>query len=240
MTKHDDVLPLLQIAWARAGIYRMLASLFLKELTLEQIGQLSKEDLSGLEASGTGFAEGIHDMKRALRQVHEGTREDLAVDYAHTFLASGTTKNEKRACPFESVFTSQNGLLMQEARDDVYRFMLAEHVEPNEQLHIPEDHIAFEFQFMALLCDRMAEAFEVGDQAEGVRVLRVQRAFRDAHLENWIDDFCDAVGRCCRTSFYRGVGKVTRMFVHIDADLIDESERLTFQKVQVSGSCERR
>ena len=68
--------------------------------------------------------QGARTARRALRRVTSATREDLAVDYAHTFLAAGSTKEEQRACPFESVFTSRAGLMMQEGRDQVYKTML--------------------------------------------------------------------------------------------------------------------
>ena len=49
-------------------------------------------------------------------------RQELAVDFAGSILAAGSYE-ERRATPYESVFTSETGLLMQEARDDVYRFV---------------------------------------------------------------------------------------------------------------------
>lgn len=210
----------------RAGIYRMFASLYFKELTLEQMERLSHNDFSGFEDLDPSIAEGVRDVVSAVRHVHEVAREDLATDYAHTFLAAGSTKNEKRACPFESVFVSDQGLLMQQARDEVYRYMLAEHVEPDNRLHVPEDHISFEFEFMACLCERCADAIEHESQQEASRLVQVQRDFYGEHLMSWIDDFCDAVLRCCRTRFYEGVAKMTRAFVRLDSELLDECAAL--------------
>ena len=217
---------LVELTRTRAGIYRLFASLYFKELSIQQMVQLSQLDLSGLQELDAGIAEGMRDVVRDVRHAHEVAREDLAVDYSHTFLAAGTTKNEKRACPYESVFTSDQGLLMQEARDEVYRYMLAEHVEPDNHLHVPEDHLSFELEFMATLCERLASAVENGMSTEAERLLTVQRAFHAEHLLNWIDDFCDAVLACCRTRFYGGVAKMTRGYVHLDADLMEEASHL--------------
>lgn len=156
---------------ARAGIYRMFASLYFKELTIDQMRSLADSDLSCFGGLDPAIAEGVRDVTSAVRHTHEVAREDLATDYAHTFLSAGSTKNEKRACPFESVFTSDQGLFMQEARDEVYRLMLAEHVEPDARLHVPEDHISFECEFMAVLGERAAEALMAGDGREAVRLL---------------------------------------------------------------------
>lgn len=213
-----------QLMAMRESVYRLLSSLYFKELTLDQIKFLRETDLSDLDELDPLLAEGAKNMRHGLHRVNEGTREDLAVDYAHTFLAAGTTKSENRACPYESVFTSRDGLIMQEARDNVYRIMLAEHLEPNQNLRIPEDHIAFIFEFVANLCARYNEAVESGNEAEAMRLFAVQRDFFNDHIASWIDQLCDAIEGCCRTDFYRGVSQMTRGFVRADGEMLKEME----------------
>ena len=207
----------------RESVYRLFSALYFKELTDEQIRFLHDSDLDFSDLDPV-MAEGAKNVKRAVRRVNSGTREDLAVDYAHTFLAAGTTKGENRACPYESVFTSRDGLIMQEARDDVYRYMLAEHLAPNENLRVPDDHLAFVFEFMANLCARFNEALEADDIPEARRIFNVQKEFFEKHIVNWIGRFCDAVEGCCRTSFYKGVSQMTRGFVSADKELIAEMD----------------
>lgn len=218
-TRQDEMTQLMSM---RASVYRLFSSLYFKELTIEQIRFLHDADLEGIGELDEDLAEGVRNVHRALRRVNEGTREDLAVDYAHTFLAAGTTKDESRACPYESVFTSDQGLLMQEARDDVYRYMLGEHLEPSQNLHVPEDHISFVFEFMASLCQRYNEAVEARDSAEAARLLALQREFFEAHIYSWIDQLCNAIEGCCRTSFYRGVSQMTRGFVRFEHGVLAE------------------
>lgn len=205
----------------RESVYRLLSSLYFKELTIDQIRFFAEQDFEGLRGFDSLVTEGASKMKRALRRANAGTREDLAVDYAHTFLAAGSSKEESRACPYESVFTSRDGLIMQEARDDVYRYMLAEHVCPQESLRIPEDHIAFVFEFMAILCGRFNNELERGAYREAFRLLDVQRNFFEKHIESWIGKLCDAIDACCRTDFYRGVSEMTRGFVRVEHELLD-------------------
>lgn len=204
---------------ARAQTYRLLASLYFKELTNEQI-----EHIHGLEALESDdfdplFAEGLHAMQRAVRHPNSGTREELAVDYAHSILGAGAYE-ERRAVPFESVFTSETGLLMQEARDEVRALFLAEGVTPNPELRVPEDHLSFIFEFMAVLSDRLVLAAMAGDEAEVLRNLGVQEALHRDHLANWIDAYCDVLDQVALTRFYRGVSQITRSFVHSDKDVL--------------------
>lgn len=222
-----------ELARTREGIYRMFSSLYFKELTDEQIRFFASEALPMLEGLEGEVGQGARVARRYLRRITSATREDLAVDYAHSFLAAGSTKGEQRACPFESIYTSQDHLMMGNARDKVFKYMLDEHVEPNEKLHVPEDHLSFEFDFMADLAERMAQALEGGDLEEARRLLGVQRAFHRDHQLNWIDTYCSMIKGCCRTDFYRGVADMTAGFVHMENELLAETDALLSELMTV-------
>ena len=219
---YDDLANMMR---TREGIYSLLYTVYVKELTQEQIEALAAMDFSSLEGLDPQIAEGAHMVRRYLRRLRSEMRQELAVDYAHLFYAAGSAKHERRAVPYESVFTSIEGLLMQDARDEVLRYMLAEHVEPNPELHVPEDHVAFIFDVMSTLCDRCADAAERGDEAEAQRLLEVQRQFQAEHIASWIDEFCDAVEGCCRTAFYGGFSRITRGFARLDQELLGDLEQ---------------
>lgn len=219
----DELLELMKM---RQSVYSLFNTVFFKELTDEQISVFAALDLEDMGELDAVFAEGAHDVKRYFRRMRSEMREELAVDFAHIFYAAGSSKHERRAVPYESVFTSRDGLLMQEARDAVYHYMLDEHVEPDEKLHIPEDHIAFILDFMAVMSERCAHAVSTGNYAEAARNLSVQQRFHAEHLQSWIDLLCDAIEGCCRTKFYGGFSKMLRGFVHIDAGLMEECAKL--------------
>ncbi len=200
----------------RAAFYRTLAHLYFTEVSAEQVEHMAAQDFAGMSGSDPLIAEGFEDIRRYLRKRDSGTRQELAVDYAHTFLAAGNYESFA-ATPYESVFTSETGLLMQEARDEVYKAYCAEHVQPSETLHTPEDHLTFEFEFIATLLERTNDALQADDLAETLRYARTARDFNEAHQLNWVDDLCDAVMDCAQTRFYRGLSKVTRGWVHLEA-----------------------
>lgn len=141
----------------RAALYRVLAHYYFKELTAEEIEKVASQDFAGMDGGEALIAEGFADMKRYLEKRNTGTRQALAVDYAHTFLAAGNYESFA-ATPYESVFTSELGLLMQEARDEVYKCYCEEGIQPDESLRTPEDHLSFELEFIACLLDRTNEA----------------------------------------------------------------------------------
>lgn len=211
-----------QINALRAQIYRMLSSLYFTELTMDQIKSLAGQDYSVFSDLDPDLARGAQEIERALRHPHSGLREDLAVDYAHIFLAAGSAKDEDRAVPYESVYTSEERLLMGPARQSVYKIMLKEGVLPDESLCVPEDHLSFECEFMAHMAENSVDALKAGDAEEAKRCIAVQQAFRDDHLFNWIDDLYTAVLKTARTRFYRGVATVTRAYIRLDEELLGE------------------
>ena len=204
----------------RAQVYRMFASLYFTELTEEQVRRFATMDWTLFDDLDDEMATGAHEVARELRHVTSLTREDLAVDYAHIFLAAGSTKDEARAVPFESVFTSETGMLMEQARDDVYHAMRAEGLLPQAELRVPEDHLAFECEFMGALAQRTADALARGDETEARRLVGVQADFRACHLANWVGTFTEAVLACCRTRFYAGIARMTDAFVRVDGELL--------------------
>ena len=203
----------------RAGLYRTLAHLFLHELTQEEVESLAARDFASITDDEPLIAEGLEDMRRYLRKLNTGTRQELAVDYAHTFLAAGNYESFV-ATPYESVFTSELGLLMQEARDEVFKAYCAQHVQPDEALRIPEDHVSFELEFIATLLERTNAALAAGDVAQARELAQVVQSFHAMHQLNWIDDLCDAIMDAAQTRFYRGLSKLLRGWTHLEEQVM--------------------
>lgn len=235
----ETTLSVIQANESRASIYRMLASLYFKELTDDQIDHIAALDFSTFEGLDELFAEGCHDIERSLRHRHSATRQLLAVDYAGAILGAGVHE-ERRATPYESVFTSDEGLMMQDARDDVYRAMLQAQLEVNPNLHVPEDHLSFMFEYLAVMAERCNDALKTGFVEEALANLKDEQAFHRDHLMNWIDEYCDCLEGCAETRFYRGVAKMTRSFVHLDetllADLVDAVSEMAEAEASEGGA----
>ena len=165
MKQHDRE-ELAEVNAARKGFYEFLASMYKLELTDEQIGTLAKQDLpTDAEYVGAGYAT----VKEYLRHRDSGTRQELAVDYARVFLCTGMYE-QLMAPPYESVYTSEEHLLMQDARDSAVAFYLGEELGLPADNTTPDDHLSFEFQFMAKLIERAGAALDAGDEARYAEV----------------------------------------------------------------------
>lgn len=208
---------LVQVNEARVSFCRFLSSLYLYELTQEQIDALAHLDY---EDDGSLVAQGYARVVEYLRHRNSGTRQELAVDYAHTFLGAGSYE-EVQAPPYESVYTSKAQIMMQDARDKALKYYRAEELDLPEDNTTPEDHLGFELQFMAELALRANDAVRAGD-VEGVCALvNRQRGFLRFHLENWVGDLCDAIDRSCHTEFYHAVALLTRGYLASERSTLD-------------------
>lgn len=214
---------LLETLSARAQFYRMLASLYFRPITAEELDAMAAQDFSELRegADESLMAEGYDDMFRYLRKRNTGSRQELACDFTQVF-SGAEVLNGRQGMPYESLFRDKSGLLMQGPRNEVYHTFREASVEIRDGLDLPEDHLSFEFEFMALLCDRAAAARKAND-AEGFDTnLHTQQKFFDMHIASWFDDLYDIAMQMVQTRFYRGVLKVTKGFIEEEPEVMAE------------------
>ncbi len=208
---------------ARAQFYRMLSNLYFRPITQEEVDNMAEGDFADLrdETEDPLMAEGYDDIFRYLRKRNTGTRQELAEDFTSAFVGTKTIK-EKQAMPYESLFRDESGLLMQGPRNEVYHTFKEASIEIKEGLNLPEDHLSFEFEFMAILCDRSSEAVDSDDAQAYTSNLKTQKKFFELHIASWFDEFYDRAMDFIQTRFYRGVLKLTKSFLQEEPATIDE------------------
>ena len=125
----------------RARTYGLMARLFLKE-----VDKAALTELQGMRfPAATGNAkvdEGYHMLYNYLRTSWDDSITDLAIDYVRTFIGHGVN-GFSAAYPFESVYTSERRLMMQEARAEVLQTLR------ENNLVIVEDVLASTARFFA-------------------------------------------------------------------------------------------
>lgn len=214
-----DTTELIEVVKNRSTFHRTLSSLYYTTLTQEQIDGLAESDLAAFGAGDPLLTEGFDDIRRYLRKRNTGTRQELAIDFTSSFL--GTQAYLGRvATPFESVFRSESGLLMQEPRNEVYRTYKQAAIKLREGIDLPEDHLSFELEFLAILGDRIVEALTADDGERAVTLLEAQRIFMLDHVLSWFDDLADLANKIIETRFYRGVLKITKGYLLVDLEAI--------------------
>ncbi|MDR1712558.1 MAG: molecular chaperone TorD family protein [Coriobacteriales bacterium] len=213
---------LIEVLKGRSNSYRMLARLFFKPLSDADLDDLVKADFCARasELDGTGLlAEGFNDMGRALRKRHTGTRSQLATDFTMCFDGMKAI-DDLVAVPYASVFLGTEALLYQEPRAEVYKLFQAEGVGLKSGIDLPEDHLSFELEFIALLSDRSAAALDSADTQEALRNLQLARDFIQGSILTWLGQLADRADRILQTRFYRGALKATQGYLDMDLETI--------------------
>ena len=204
----------------RCGTYALLARLYRVE-----VDEAFLTELRGMRfPAKTGNAdvdEGYRLIAGYLSHPDAGTLTELAVDYVRAFIGGGFD-GHAAAYPYESVYTSEKRLLMQEARDEVLAIYRANGLDKSSDWAEAEDHVALELEFERLLCERAVAALDAGDEEGAARLLETQRGFCQAHLGAWVPAFVHDVLRFAKTDLYRGAAYLLRGFVREDAAFLDE------------------
>ena len=183
------------------GLYHFLSRLFAGELdenTLFLVREVRFPEAAPWEAAGRRWNEAVSALTAA-------DLDALAVDYARVFLGAGLAQ-AAAAFPYESVYTSPKGIIMQDAWSRMRELLREKKLEiAVSSADLMEDHISVELEYMAAL-ETAAE------QAEFLRL----------HLQNWIPRFCGDVERYAQTELYRASAGLLRAFVENDAEFLAE------------------
>ena len=208
----------------RASAYRMFSRLFLKPLDEADIDELAAMDFvarsQNLEESSL-LAEGFYDMGRDLLKRNTGSRQTLATDYTMCFDGVATFEGEV-AVPYASVFLSEKALLYQEPRHEVFKLFSAEGISLKKNVKLPEDHLSFELEFLAVLSEHACVALGASDLPEARRNLELSRSFIHEHILTWFGLLSERADKLLTTRFYRGLMKAMRGYLELDLQTISE------------------
>lgn len=111
---------------------------------------------------------------------------------------------------------------MQESRDEVVRHFKRDGFEVNPELHEPEDHLAFELEYLSSMNARARVLFEEGNTAALVTNLEHQAQFIDKHLLNWIGELNAVAQSHAKTTFYPGMLFVAEGALEQSRQMLDD------------------
>lgn len=215
----EEAVDLVELMKMRSRTYGMLARLFLKEVdeeTLKELQGMKFPVATGNERVDAGYRK-LFDY---LRLSWDDSVRELAIDYVRTFIGHGVN-GYSAAYPFESVYTSERRLMMQEARAEVLQTLRENGLKRGNWTE-GEDHIALELEFMMRMSTRTAEALEAGDEDKAIEELRTQHEFARDHLMNWLPMLTADMEKFSQTKFYQGLGELTIGYVEEDLSVLDE------------------
>ncbi len=215
----EEEINLSELMTSRAQTYGMLARLFRVEVdkdTLDELMGLRFPRSTGNEKVDDGY----HKIYAYLKTAWDDSITELAIDYVRVFIGHGVN-GYSAAYPYESVYTSERRLMMQEARAEVLQVFRENHLKRGKWTE-SEDHIALELEFMQRMSLRTAEFLDAGDDDAAIENLKTQKSFVNDHLLNWLPLLTADMLAYAKTSFYQGLAQLTLGFVEEDAKILEE------------------
>ncbi len=215
----DMLNDLAELCARRASTYGLLARLYRREVDQPLLDELHAARFPAATGSAKVDA-GYRALATYLSNVDERSTTELAVDFTRTFIGYGVD-SYAAAFPFESVYTSEKRLKMQEARDEVLAIYHAYGLDKSPTWDENEDHVAAELEFMQVLCCRAVDTLRKGDEDGAERLLQTQRNFLNDHLASWTPMMTEDMRRLSKTKFYQGLADLTDGFLTEDAAFLD-------------------
>ncbi|MCL1799251.1 MAG: molecular chaperone TorD family protein [Eggerthellaceae bacterium] len=211
---------LVEVLNGRREFYLALAGFYFKPLTQEQIDTMAQTDYSEFGVGEPLIEDGFNDITRFLRKRNTGTRQMLAIDFTSSFGGAATYKGET-AMPYASLYLSETGLLSQQPRGEVFRVFKRNLLRVIDE-NTPDDHLSFMLEFLSIMSERAEKALLEGDAETARGALEESRGFITDQVLTWFDMFSKRAETLLEARFYRGVLKVTKGYLLMDLQTIDD------------------
>lgn len=197
----------------RQNVYKLLGSLYQFEVnaaSLEALKRMHFPDATGNAVLDAGGAQ----LNRCIAGLQNEQLDDLAADYARTFLSAGIADGPA-AYPIESVYTSRQKLIMQDAYEAMMKILAAHGVAPAHKDLYP-DHLGVELEFMGVLIERTIKAIDEGKSEAASALLDEQKDFLEKHLLNWTGKFFKDLRSVAGSDFYKALADFSEGYLAED------------------------
>lgn len=141
-----------------------------------------------------------------------GKLSQVADEYARIFVGPAALP----APPWESVYRDNKRMLMTATTLSVREHYRAFGYEARKLLHVPDDHLAIELDFLAALAQEALDACAAGEVEEAESAFAAGGAFLRAHLALWVNDFSADLRTRDGSTFYCAIADALCAFVAAD------------------------
>lgn len=209
---------LIYLTWARRNTFVLLSRIWGEEIDEPLLNCLKNISLHKFQV----FPE-LENVYRELEEIlKEKTKDDLqdfAIDYFNIL---------QNISPYESVYRSPDGLMMQEEWEKVVQFYFNVGIRPSEEVKESEDHIAIELECMGYLCGRMLQELKAERFKEARILLSQQNELLDGYIMKWVPSMMDKVTKLAKTDFYRAMAITTIEILKLDCRILKKISLLNY------------
>lgn len=127
---------MVQLMDSRANVYKVLSRAFRVEMDKRFASDLAQDLV--FESSSSELASAFRSMVESIDGIDEDGLEQMAVVFDRVFFGMGPI-TARHAFPYESVYTSEKGIMMQEAYSQVVRAYREQKLAKDEAFTEPEE-----------------------------------------------------------------------------------------------------
>ncbi len=215
-------MPLGRLAHVRETSYRLASQAFLypDESRLQGVDLLADE--LGREETTLARFSFFGEWTRLLRSIKSLASEDSqAIENEFVSLFS-VSASDVPCPPYESVYRQPGGRPTGRPLAEIEGDYATVGLALSPSLKEFPDHVSLQTEFLALLCEREAQAWKEQDLERGIRILRKEKTFLDRHLAIWFPQFARRIRVADRTGIYGAIGAGAERFISHDKDLLGE------------------
>lgn len=209
-------------AYVFSVLHRMLGSEPTKELLDAVASDESLEAVSLFESDSEAAAK-LKNVLASCRNLDAAAIDAIRSEYTRLFLGP----DKLIAPPWESCYTAKERALFQESTLQVRGWYQQYSYVPAGYPSHPDDHISLMMHFLALTTERAKACFEM-DLACGYKsLLEGQKLFEKNHILNWMDAYCEDMGKSDTKLLYPQLVCAMAEFVRYDQQAISELMEVT-------------
>lgn len=217
MEKHEIV----QLLEARVELYNVLRHYFYYGPTAEVLATFQQlVRLAEQESSQRQSGEGLAILTAALAEPTEVAllAEWLNIEFTRLHIGPSTAP----VSLYESMYGPSSGMLMGETTIAVRKEYLTTGHISGKPVHIPEDHLAVEVDYLFCLSQETLQLVQAGDTEQALRLSEEQRGFLQRHVLNWVPDMVTKLKAESREAILTGIGLLTLGWLEEDVETLSE------------------
>jgi TorA maturation chaperone TorD len=219
-----------QLAEARSRVYELLSNVYNRLPNNDFVEMLLDQDVRSLFGYATGdymasnpqreeLEQGIQAIELFRKQVGEVNRDDLITRLGvdRTRLYRGLKRDYGPPPPYESVYQGSH-TVMAESALQVKNVYSVWGYQPPPIGNEPPDYIGIEIDFLRFLCSEEAAALRSEDREKAQKCLNAENDLLNNHMVGWIPRFCAEAQNYAKEELYRGITRLTSVYVVLEAE----------------------
>jgi TorA maturation chaperone TorD len=219
----------LVLSEVRGSVYSFLSSIYMQPVSYDFTIRVLDEDqypnltiMGSLKTLPKDIVEGLEIIKKFVKKSKNMSvkvlQNELAVEQTRLF--RGISPKYGPPPPYEAVY--REGRVMGESTQEVLRKYSKAGVHISDERSELPDQAGVELGFMQFLCEEEFKARKSNRVNDVTEYLTKEKEFINEHIAKWIPAFCDKVIIQAKVDFYLAIAKITKGFLTLDQELIEE------------------